>query len=155
MISFICYIFFRTNKKNQWDFSSRTNFKWIWILNQSFGFDLFYIIIIIGNFYTIMLAQSLFMHRTCINRLIACHSELYLCLLIAFGLCSLCQQTEFFHFTKVGRVITCSQILSSWLGDIDDSSIGFSYWPAILCTLAGGYDNPMPESTIVDPPERD
>ncbi len=42
------------------------------------------------------------------------------------------------------------QILSSWLGDIVDSSIGllYRYWPASLCSLAGLYDNPLPESTI-------
>ncbi len=34
------------------------------------------------------------------------------------------------------------------MGDIVDSGIGFSYRPASLCSLAGRYDNPMPESTV-------
>ncbi len=40
-----------------------------------------------------------------------------------------------------------------------DSGIGLSYRPdsASLCILAGRYDNPMPESTLVNfiPPYRD
>ncbi len=42
------------------------------------------------------------------------------------------------------------QIHSPWLGDIVNSSIGLSYWPASQCRLAaaGQYDNPMPELTI-------
>ncbi len=43
----------------------------------------------------------------------------------------------------------CSQILSSWLGDIVDSGIGLSYRPATsLCSLTDRYDNPIPESSI-------
>ncbi len=34
------------------------------------------------------------------------------------------------------------------LGDIVDSTIGLSYRPDSLCSLAGRCDNPMPESTI-------
>jgi hypothetical protein len=41
-----------------------------------------------------------------------------------------------------------SQILSPWLRNIVDSRIGLSCRPASLCSLAGRYDNPMPESTI-------
>ncbi len=42
------------------------------------------------------------------------------------------------------------QIFSPWLhgGDLVDSGIGFSCRPASLCSLAGRYDNPVPESTI-------
>jgi hypothetical protein len=40
------------------------------------------------------------------------------------------------------------QILSPWLGEIVTSDIGFTYLPASLCSLAGRYDIPMPESTI-------
>ncbi len=38
------------------------------------------------------------------------------------------------------------QILSPWLWDTVDSGIVL-YQPAILCSPAGRYDNPMPEST--------
>jgi hypothetical protein len=38
--------------------------------------------------------------------------------------------------------------------DIVDSGIGLSYRPVSLCSLAGRYDNPMPESTFF-PPVRD
>jgi hypothetical protein len=34
------------------------------------------------------------------------------------------------------------------MGDIVDSGIGFPYRPASLCSLAGRYDNPMPESIV-------
>jgi hypothetical protein len=34
------------------------------------------------------------------------------------------------------------------MGDKVDSGIGLSYRPASLCSLAGLYDNPMPESTM-------
>jgi hypothetical protein len=44
--------------------------------------------------------------------------------------------------------ISRGPILSPWLGDIVDSGIGLSCWPANLCSLLGWYDNPMPESTI-------
>jgi hypothetical protein len=37
---------------------------------------------------------------------------------------------------------------------IDDSGIELSYRPASLCSLAGLYDNPMPELTL-SPPVRD
>ncbi len=41
-----------------------------------------------------------------------------------------------------------SQIHSPLLGDIVDSGLGLSYRPACLCSLAGRYDSPMPESTL-------
>ncbi len=41
-----------------------------------------------------------------------------------------------------------SQILSPWPGDIVDSGIGLSYRSASLCSLAGWYENPLPESTL-------
>ncbi len=44
-------------------------------------------------------------------------------------------------------------------GDKVDYGIGLSYWPASLCSLAGRYENPMPQSTLspfrdyeLDPP---
>ncbi len=37
-------------------------------------------------------------------------------------------------------------IVPNW-GDKVDSGVGLSYLPASLCSLAGRYDNPMPEST--------
>jgi hypothetical protein len=40
------------------------------------------------------------------------------------------------------------QILRSWLGDNVNSGIGLSNRPASLCSLAGRYDNPMPELTL-------
>ncbi len=40
------------------------------------------------------------------------------------------------------------KIYSPWMGDAVDSGIGMSYRPASLCSLAGRYDNPMPESTL-------
>ncbi len=48
----------------------------------------------------------------------------------------------------VSIILICCQILSPWLGDIVASGIALLYWPASLCSLAGRYDNPMPESTI-------
>ncbi len=48
-----------------------------------------------------------------------------------------------------GNVRVCSsQIHSACLREIVDSCIGLSYQPASLCSLAGRYDNPMPESAI-------
>ncbi len=47
-----------------------------------------------------------------------------------------------------GCALCNSRILSSWLGDIIDSGIGFSYRPA--SSLAGRYDNPIRES--ISPP---
>jgi hypothetical protein len=41
-----------------------------------------------------------------------------------------------------------SQIHSPWLGYIVESDIGLSYRPASLCSLAGLYDNTMPESIL-------
>jgi hypothetical protein len=41
-----------------------------------------------------------------------------------------------------------AQFLVSDSGDIVDSGIGLSYRPAGISSLAGRYDNPMPESTI-------
>ncbi len=41
-----------------------------------------------------------------------------------------------------------SQIHSPWRGDKVDSGKGLSYRPANLCSHAGRYDNPMPESTL-------
>jgi hypothetical protein len=48
----------------------------------------------------------------------------------------------------VSIMLICCQILSPWLGDIVASGIALLFWPASLCSLAGRYDNPMPESTI-------
>ncbi len=44
--------------------------------------------------------------------------------------------------------------LNTWTGDIVYFIIGLSYRPVSLCSLAGRYDNPMPESTL-SPPVRD
>ncbi len=41
-----------------------------------------------------------------------------------------------------------SQIHSPWMGDIVDSGIGLSYRPTSLRSLAGRYNNPLPESTL-------
>jgi hypothetical protein len=38
-------------------------------------------------------------------------------------------------------------LVPEW-GDIVDSGIGMSYRPASLCSLAGRYDNRMPDSTL-------
>jgi len=46
------------------------------------------------------------------------------------------------------RTSTCIRILSPRLGDIVDSGIWLSYRPASLCSLAGQYAIPMPESTM-------
>jgi hypothetical protein len=43
---------------------------------------------------------------------------------------------------------SCSKIHSPWLEYIFDSGIGLSYRPASLCSLAGRYDNPVPELTL-------
>jgi len=45
-------------------------------------------------------------------------------------------------------------LVPDW-GDIVNSGIGLSYRPANLCSLAGLYDNPMPDSTTYIPPVRD
>ncbi len=42
--------------------------------------------------------------------------------------------------------LPCSRILSPWLGEIVDSVL--SCWPTSICSLAGWYGNPMPDSTI-------
>ncbi len=47
-----------------------------------------------------------------------------------------------------------AKFLVPYWGDIDDSGIVLSYQPAILSSLAGRYDNPMPESTIPPPPSQ-
>ncbi len=38
-----------------------------------------------------------------------------------------------------------AELIGPWLGDKVNSSIGLSYRPASPCSLAGRYDNPMPE----------
>jgi hypothetical protein len=42
-------------------------------------------------------------------------------------------------------------IVPDW-GDIVGSGIGLSYRPSSLCSLAGRYDNPMPE--LIFPPSQ-
>ncbi len=42
-------------------------------------------------------------------------------------------------------------LIPDW-GDIVDSALGLSYRPAILCSLTGRYDNPMPEGRLYPPP---
>jgi hypothetical protein len=52
---------------------------------------------------------------------------------------------------KVHKDQICSQIHSPGLGDIVDYGKGLSYRPASLCSLAGRYDNPMPELPLYPP----
>ncbi len=48
-----------------------------------------------------------------------------------------------------------SHIHRPFLGEKVNSGMGLTYCPARLHGLAGRYENPMPESTIVYPPFRD
>ncbi len=42
---------------------------------------------------------------------------------------------------------TVAEFIDLCLGDVVNSGIGLSYWPASLCSLAGRYDNPRSTKT--------
>ncbi len=53
-----------------------------------------------------------------------------------------------YNLNTVSPHKTVAEFIDLWLGDKVNSGIGLSYWPASPCSLAGGYDNPMPELTL-------
>jgi hypothetical protein len=51
-------------------------------------------------------------------------------------------------WTRVRYKSTVAEFIDPWLGDEVNPGMGLTYRPANPCSLAGRYDNPMPELTL-------